>query len=592
MKSRPGLLELVLNITAGALALIQPVVAQDAEGNDQPSSAKPSESRLAEPAYPYVPTPYGNRPKTTRYRLSEPNKQPYECIDAPPTVIGAMPKDSLGQMPCPEGQYAQVVLPPIDVPRGVVNSYKTYQVNPDGSSVEFYKDGTIKRFDKNGREIDEYGNPVRPEPTKSLPQASSRGGAATELLEIVPGQYSALVNVAPGVQNTGVRARLTVGQPEIGWFINQSGSDVFTLAQIAVSNSNNSNTVEFGWIVEPQRYDRIARLGLSRVVSGIQRVVTPSNLEGFVRLSGPDIGSPVSSTADYEIRHFDASGSLPGRWSVFFNGTEIGYFPDSVWSNNFKSAESVFAQGEIAATRNTPPCSDMGNGLGSPEANAATIGGLEYYDLTGSRRAFPYISGREIVTDPALYSFRTRISSSSTIDTFAYGGPGNGLCRRIGFTPKPSPSPHPTSLFFYITGLDVNNNVVAQRQELEVAPNAVRTLDFTAAVAKIKVEYPRADALAYGANTPKLCNFLLSSGTQDVSGCPTIGPVSTVNNLYAVTVDLPGSTTVSPTTHNFVVSYDLPPAPSGGGPGCDSFGNIRTDRPCQILYGAPPSSRQ
>jgi hypothetical protein len=127
-----------------------------------------SEPGVVIPDVPYVPSPYGFRRTNSRSRWSVPGANAYECIDAPPTVEEAKPTQFDGMTPCPQGQYAQKVLPPKDYKtpiRGVMGLPVYTQPNPDGSSflIDSKTGAVLKRFDKNGVEVDEYGNPVKPE---------------------------------------------------------------------------------------------------------------------------------------------------------------------------------------------------------------------------------------------------------------------------------------------------------------------------------------------------------------------------------------------------------------------------------------------
>jgi hypothetical protein len=513
-----------------SLALTHSVISQSAA--QVPAESEPGE---VIPGVPYVPSPYGYRKMNSRMRWSVPGAIAYECIDAPPTVEEAKPTQFDGKTPCPDGQYAQKVLPPkgYKTPiRGVIGLPVYTKPNPDGSSflIDKKTGAVLKRFNKNGVEVDEYGNPVKPESNSSSPQASRAGRAGqptTDLVFLGGNSYRAYVAINIDNQNTGVEASLLPGKPEVEWYPNQVSYDVFSLAQISVgSDQDGTFTVEFGWGTEPERFggDTTPRLFLAWNVNGSQRqLLTPTaSSPDFVKNPvSPNIGDPITANAKYSIRHFGADSTKPSRWSVFLNGTELGYLRDTVFnsSGSFTTAQNYSIQGEVAVRRGSPlPCSDMGTGAGSPEPSAATVTDAAYYDVGGAQRSYFYSGNPTLVTDPSIYSFRAISTSGNTISSWAYGGPGSGLCRKINFIRQSRDNPNnplalPTDdVNVRVIAYNAQNQQVGNSENFTLPVNGLVTKEFRAEVIRLRVEYNLVNGLQLLA--PKLCNYLVNAPTD------------------------------------------------------------------------------
>ncbi|MEU5992436.1 neprosin family prolyl endopeptidase [Spirillospora sp. NPDC047418] len=219
--------------------------------------------------------------------------------------------------------------------------------------------------------------------------------------------YGACFNYVSGSQSvsgTGAQVTMTVGQPRLS-----GGPSEHSLMELAIQGSN-SNNVEVGWMVDPATFgDSRPHLFVYHWVNGQTscyngcgwRSSGSSSRAGMALQAGQSITVGIQNSA--------------GDWWVSFNGTNIGYFPGSLWNNGFTRYNRVQAFGEVAS-RSGSACIGMGNGTWGSQSGAASI---RNYRLTGAS-AQPGFSVSS--TDPSLYN-----SGSVSRTSFALGGPGN--CR-------------------------------------------------------------------------------------------------------------------------------------------------------------------
>lgn len=150
-----------------------------------------------------------------------------------------------------------------------------------------------------------------------------------------------------------------------------------TLVELSVGTSDGRQYVEVGWILPATNGDKRPRLFVYHWVNGHTSCY---NGCGFVQVSStihPGDALTVGATGTYKINY---SG---GQWQVFYNGTEVGYFPASLWSGTFTQAGFTQIFGEVASST-LPTCTQMGNGIYGNSGGSLLISG---YSLIGSGTA-------------------------------------------------------------------------------------------------------------------------------------------------------------------------------------------------------------
>lgn len=147
-----------------------------------------------------------------------------------------------------------------------------------------------------------------------------------------------------------------------------------TLVELSVGTSDGRQYVEVGWILPAANGDKRPRLFVYHWVNGHTSCY---NGCGFVQVSSsihPGDALTVGATGTYKINY---SG---GQWQVFYNGTEVGYFPESLWSGTFTQAGFTQIFGEVASST-LPTCTQMGDGIYGSASGSLLISG---YSLIGS----------------------------------------------------------------------------------------------------------------------------------------------------------------------------------------------------------------
>jgi len=197
----------------------------------------------------------------------------------------------------------------------------------------------------------------------------------------------------------GMFANMTVAQPFL------SGADSHTLAELAAQSADGRQIVEVGWTVDRAlNGDLNPRLFVFHWVDGVP---TCYNGCGFIQFSsairpGAWLGNGVHS---FTIQHFQ------GNWWIRLNSEWIGFFPDSLWGSRYTRTGLHQWFGEVAAFSGAP-CTDMGNGLFSSSASAASISGMS--NING-----PAVSKSTNVTNANFYS-----GLSTGLTSMRFGGPG------------------------------------------------------------------------------------------------------------------------------------------------------------------------
>ncbi|WP_370370538.1 neprosin family prolyl endopeptidase [Catenulispora sp. GP43] len=224
--------------------------------------------------------------------------------------------------------------------------------------------------------------------------------------------YGACYDYVSGHQwtdTTGVSVLMKVEAP----VVNPAQTGEHSLQEIALQNTARTSTVEIGWTVDPElNGDARPHLFVYHWVDGQESCY---NGCGFVQVSH-DIKPGMALHAN-EAAHF-AIQNIGGNWWVFFRDEPVGYFPGSLWSGTYKTAQLVSVFGEVAEnTADTPSCTQMGDGrFGS----APAASWIRDYRLAGTSDA-PDLSVS--ATSPNHYD-----AGAVTATSFKLGGPGTGTC--------------------------------------------------------------------------------------------------------------------------------------------------------------------
>lgn len=211
-----------------------------------------------------------------------------------------------------------------------------------------------------------------------------------------------------GFAAAGASASLSQPQPVVG------ANDSHSLAELAVESANQQQIIEIGWIVAPNvNGDSLTHLF---VYHWVNNESTCYNGCGFVSTSTSNpAGSlvAVKTLGTYAIQYSNK------KWVLTYNGTELGYFPESIWGGTFTKVGMVQAFGEVASSSATKPQTQMGNdSLGTSSKSAY----ISDFDLINSN-SHPTLWYSDVQA-PAVYKIGLYNNTCTTSCTMHYGGPG------------------------------------------------------------------------------------------------------------------------------------------------------------------------
>lgn len=244
-----------------------------------------------------------------------------------------------------------------------------------------------------------------------------------------------------GVTNTGASVSITQADPTLGL------KDGHSLAELAVGDYN-YNYVEVGWVVDRGlNGDSLPHLFVFHWVNQV-----PSNCYngcGFVTLPGSySVGQAlkVGPKGLFSIKYTN------NEWLVSYDNQRIGYFPESIWSGNFTSSDTVQAFGEVASDSSTKPETQMGNGILGTKPGSAILSNLTLLNPT-SASTLAYNS-----LGPPKYGFGGNVASCQSSCSMTFGGPGYTQSANpyVNF-----PTPASTGLTLSINGAGIADADVA-----------------------------------------------------------------------------------------------------------------------------------
>jgi hypothetical protein len=229
--------------------------------------------------------------------------------------------------------------------------------------------------------------------------------ASTSSVSGITYHYAGVYQYVSGA--SGASAQWGQFQPTV------ASTDAHSLGEMWVGSSDLKQGVEVGWIVDPSFEgdgDSLPHLFVFHWVDGNPTCYDGCGWEQVSQSRYP--GMVVALTREPQeviYRYFNSA------WWVWYQSEWIGFFPESLWTASFSSAELVEWYGEVAGA--VAPKSQMGDGLLADEANAAFMTSLQVEDLSGESRLASIVSLK--LTDPGAYEL-------SVVDAgFRFGGPGH-----------------------------------------------------------------------------------------------------------------------------------------------------------------------
>lgn len=249
--------------------------------------------------------------------------------------------------------------------------------------------------------------------------ANARGVLAGPYYHYATGNQSHSAGAADGVAGY-----MLVSNPYY-----DSTHDSHTLGEIAIQDTATGNRVELGWTRET------AVCGISATNpclfvywanAGVGQCYNTScagyvDLPGGVNAGDAITGSPIS-------KYFLITHSV-NAWYIQYDGANIGYFPDNIFTGGFSSANRTLGFGEVA-TRPTAygpsgtSCSDMGTGILPGTAGRATISTMSYHATGGAWTASTLTLSKTTTTGLSIPAGSWDIQPySGSVRSFYYGGP-------------------------------------------------------------------------------------------------------------------------------------------------------------------------
>ncbi|MCM4079463.1 neprosin family prolyl endopeptidase [Paractinoplanes hotanensis] len=239
-----------------------------------------------------------------------------------------------------------------------------------------------------------------------------------------------LYNVGSQAADTsGIFANVTIGKPDL------DRNDYHTLAEVALQSADGEQIVEIGWTVDRLvNGDDDPHLFVFHWVNGEP---TCYNKCGFVQVSPtvkPGATLTYGITKKFGIQYFKDA------WWVAYDTEWIGYFPETNWTAKgveFNRSGYLQVFGEVAASREKPCGTAMGNGTGPEKDTSARFSSVGFVDgpaVDLYMRSFPdkLKAGEEEVP---FYKVKPVVDESveppvPSKRSFRYGGPARptGLC--------------------------------------------------------------------------------------------------------------------------------------------------------------------
>lgn len=209
---------------------------------------------------------------------------------------------------------------------------------------------------------------------------------------------------------TGVSANFSQNAPYCG------PNCIHSVVEFQVGSADEKNLIEFGWGVQANQPKGTAPISTIGLYANGSAVDADAN---FVQLSKTiKIGQAVPTNgtlANFKIAYVASSQ----QWQLLYNNTEIGYFPESIWTSRKTSLTSlplVFIFGEdVYSPAMLNSNMQMGNGILGSKSGSASVTGYTLYGTTTAPNLSPFAGSK----DTANYN-----DGNITATSFTYGGPG------------------------------------------------------------------------------------------------------------------------------------------------------------------------
>lgn len=185
---------------------------------------------------------------------------------------------------------------------------------------------------------------------------------------------------------SGVSVTLRQAQPQVA---QSAGTENHSLMEMAAESSDGKQIVEIGWMVDPIfNRDSLPHLFVFYWANG-----QPSscyNTCGFVSTSNtvaPGYAVSVGAAGNYSISYYNSG------WYIAYNGTQLGYFPESLWGGSFTQLGFIGIFGEVEiSSGSTTKCIQMGNGIAGSSTGSAAISNFSLDGSTSAPALSPYVT--------------------------------------------------------------------------------------------------------------------------------------------------------------------------------------------------------
>ncbi|CAL4990184.1 unnamed protein product [Urochloa decumbens] len=233
---------------------------------------------------------------------------------------------------------------------------------------------------------------------------------------------------APGGKYYGTKMTINLWQPTI------NKANDFSLTQTWVTagsyQNNDLNTIEAGWQVYPAMYgDDNTRLFIYWTRDAYGKTGCYNLCAGFVQTNNQfAIGgslSPVSTYggSQYEINILIWKDQNSGNWWLQVGGSDLGYWPSSIFTHLADSASAVSWGGEVDSPDSSTP---MGSGH-FPDEGFSKASYIRNIQVVGSSNNLESLNAPLglLATQPNYYNVKSTGANSNWGTYIFYGGPGN-----------------------------------------------------------------------------------------------------------------------------------------------------------------------
>lgn len=248
--------------------------------------------------------------------------------------------------------------------------------------------------------------------------------------------YYNIGSIAPVANQTGMYAGMDVYKPTVN-----TVHDYHSLAEIAIQDTTNGNTIELGWVVDtaggnPKLFASVWKAGAFQGWNAL--LSTTAAGCGQTSFSSPTPGNAFTGTypqlVAFGVEH---TGTWPtGAWFLKAGATGwAGCFRDADLSaagfTSFTSGDYFQVFGEVESHQDTAlghvPCSMMGSGVhggGAVVTGAARVGNVQYQ--AGSAELvdlYLHVGG----PTQTVYDMKRIGTAPARVTGYTYGG-DNTLC--------------------------------------------------------------------------------------------------------------------------------------------------------------------